>query len=138
MTVYENINALVGYALTTGLIEEDDIIYTKNRLLELFNLNGFEDQAQAENVPSVKIEELETILSGLLSYGAENGLFVDSGIVSRDLFDTKSWAAWFRLRPSFRKNSWSFIKNHRGTRPHGIINSVRTPTTYAVTESAGT
>ena len=89
MTVYENINALVGYALTTGLIEEDDIIYTKNRLLELFNLNGFEDQAQAENVPSVKIEELETILSGLLSYGAENGLFVDSGIVSRDLFDTK-------------------------------------------------
>ena len=89
MTVYENINSLVGYALGAGLIEEDDIIYTKNRLLELFNLSGFEDQAQAENVPSVKIEELETILSGLLSYGAENGLFVDSGIVSRDLFDTK-------------------------------------------------
>lgn len=89
MTVYENINALVGYALGAGLIEEDDIIYTKNCLLELFNLSGFEDQAQAENVPSVKIEELETILSGLLSYGVENGLFVDSGIVSRDLFDTK-------------------------------------------------
>ena len=89
MTVYENINALVGYALGTGLIEEDDIIYTKNRLLELFNLSGFENQDQAENVPSVKTEELETILAGLISYGAEKGFFEDTGIVSRDLFDTK-------------------------------------------------
>ena len=29
MTVYENINALTGYALATSLIQEDDILYTK-------------------------------------------------------------------------------------------------------------
>ena len=89
MTVYENINALVGYARTTELIEEDDIIYTKNRLLELFHLDGFENNAQAENVPLVKTEELESILSALVSYASENALFEDTGIVSRDLFDTK-------------------------------------------------
>ena len=53
MTVYENINALVGYAITTSLIQEDDIIYTKNRLLELFRLDGFESPEQAACVPKV-------------------------------------------------------------------------------------
>ena len=89
MTVYENINALVGYAITTSLIQEDDIIYTKNRLLELFRLDGFESQEQAASVPKVKTEELEQILAGLLDYAGSAGLFPNDGIVSRDLFDTK-------------------------------------------------
>lgn len=89
MTVYENINALTGYALATSLIQEDDIIYTKNRLLELFKLDGFENSAQAEDVPNVKPEDLEQILAGLLDYAASAGLYEDNGIISRDLFDTK-------------------------------------------------
>lgn len=89
MTVYENINALVGYAITTSLIQEDDIIYTKNRLLELFRLDGFESPEQAASVPKVKTEELEQILAGLLDYAGSAGLFPNDGIVSRDLFDTK-------------------------------------------------
>lgn len=89
MTVYENINALVSYGLLTTLIQEDDIIYTKNRLLELFRLDGFESQAQAEDLPNVKTEDLEQILSGLLDYAGSAGLFPNDGVVSRDLFDTK-------------------------------------------------
>ncbi|HAK69440.1 MAG TPA: UDP-glucose--hexose-1-phosphate uridylyltransferase [Treponema sp.] len=89
MTVYENINALAGYALTTGLIEEDDLIYTQNRLLELFALDGFESAEQARSIPSTRTEDLEQILSGLLDYAAEKNLFPNDGIVNRDLFDTK-------------------------------------------------
>lgn len=89
MTVFENINALVAYGLTTSLIEEDDIIYTKNRLLELFHLDGFENQEQIQSIPKVKVEDLESILSGLLDYAGSAGLFPNDGIVSRDLFDTK-------------------------------------------------
>lgn len=89
MNIYENINRLTGYALKTGLITKQDIIYTQNRLLELFNLDGFESMEQARSIPKVKVSDLENILSELLDYASKNGIFQDEGIVSRDLFDTK-------------------------------------------------
>lgn len=88
MSIYENINRLTSYALCNGLIAEDDIIYTQNRLLELFKLDGFEEPV-AGKLPEVKTEELENILSELLEWAAANNVFEDTGIVSRDLFDTK-------------------------------------------------
>jgi UDPglucose--hexose-1-phosphate uridylyltransferase len=89
MTIYENINRLTGYGLTTSLITKEDVIYTQNRLLELFQLDGFETAEEAGNIPHVEVNELEQILSEMLSYAAENKLFTDDGIVYRDLFDTK-------------------------------------------------
>ncbi|MFA6857546.1 MAG: UDP-glucose--hexose-1-phosphate uridylyltransferase [Treponema sp.] len=89
MTIYENINRLVGYGLTTSLVAKEDIIYTQNKLLELFRLDGFESVEQAEHIPHVEVSELENILNELLSYASEQKLFSDDGIVYRDLFDTK-------------------------------------------------
>ncbi|MCR5046794.1 MAG: UDP-glucose--hexose-1-phosphate uridylyltransferase [Treponema sp.] len=88
MTIYQNINRLVSYALKTGLITKEDVVYSQNRLLELFKLDGFE-KAGDEKLPSVKTNDLENILQELLDWAAKNGVFEDSGIVSRDLFDTK-------------------------------------------------
>ena len=88
MTIYQNINRLVAYGLQTGLIEQEDETYTQNRLLELFHLDGFENDADCE-ISSVKTEELESILKELLDYAASAGLFTDDGVVYRDLFDTK-------------------------------------------------
>ena len=48
MTIFENINRLTSYALLNGLITEDDVIYTQNRLLELFKLDGFEEPVAGE------------------------------------------------------------------------------------------
>lgn len=39
--------------------------------------------------PDMKTEELEDIQKEMLDYASENGLFEDTGTVSRDLFDTK-------------------------------------------------
>lgn len=88
MTIFENINRLTSYALSTNLIFPDDIIYTQNKLLELFKLDGFETP-EADKLPEVKTEELEYILKELLDWAADNGIFEDTGIVSRDLFDAK-------------------------------------------------
>lgn len=88
MTIYENIGRITSYALNCGLIKKEDVIYTENRLLELFKLDGFETP-EAAQLPSVKTEELETILKEMLDYAAEKKLFEDLGTVSRDLFDTK-------------------------------------------------
>ena len=89
MSIYENINRLTSYALLNSLITKEDVIYTKNRLLELFQLDGFENDEQAASLPEVKTEELEEILKELLDWAGENKIFDDQGIVSRDLFDTK-------------------------------------------------
>ena len=92
MTIFENINALTGYGLTTNLITEDDVIYTQNRLLELFKLDGFENPELAEKIPSTKVEDLEQILKEMLDYAVENNLLAENGVVYRDLFDTKIMA----------------------------------------------
>lgn len=88
MTIYENILRLTSYALNNSLITKEDIIYTQNKLLELFRLDGFETPVAPE-LPQVKTEDLEEILKEMLDYAGQNGIFEDSGIVSRDLFDTK-------------------------------------------------
>ncbi len=88
MTIYENILRLTSYALKNSLIAKDDVIYTENRLLELFKLDGFESPV-APQLPEVKTSELEEILKEMLDYSGQNGIFQDTGVVSRDLFDTK-------------------------------------------------
>ncbi len=89
MTIIKEINRLTGYGLTTGLIEKDDIIYTQNRLLELFRLDGFQTMEEAEKIPETKTEELEDILKNMLDYAVQKGLMENDSIVYRDLFDTK-------------------------------------------------
>lgn len=88
MNIFDSINSLTGYALDAGLITDDDIIYTKNRLLELFGLDGFESEEQAAFTPKVETAALEGILADLLDWAVEHKLVEDS-IVYRDLFDTK-------------------------------------------------
>ena len=89
MTVFESIDSLVGYGLSTGLIEEDDIVYARNRILEVLKLDSYESKDAACSVPAVKTEELEQILKSLLDYAAANGLLENDSVVYRDLFDTK-------------------------------------------------
>ncbi len=79
------IERLLKYATKTGLVCEDDLIYTRNRLLELFKL----DEAYEGEVGNVETEDLHDILEALCDNAFEAGLITDNGIVSRDLFDTK-------------------------------------------------
>ncbi len=86
MSIQKNINQLVAYGLQTGLIEEEDRIYTTNRLLELFGLDEpEEDGADA----AMSVDELETVLGEMLDYAYEKGLMKENSVVYRDLFDTK-------------------------------------------------
>ena len=91
MTIFENINRLASYGLTTGLITREDLIYVKNQLLAVFELDGFENEEQAAAVPEVKVDDLEEILKEILDYAVEKKLIEDS-VVYRDLFDTKLMA----------------------------------------------
>lgn len=82
MNIYEAISSLVFYGEKEGLIEKEDEIYTRNRIMTVLSLDSFEDAEPKKDA------ELEDILSVILQYAEENGL-CESSVVYRDLFDTK-------------------------------------------------
>ena len=93
--IQERILELTEYGLVTGLITEDDKIYTINRLMELFELDEMEDsvfEAYASRQPMTQQtaeESLEDILAEMMDYAYEKGIMKENSIVYKDLFDTK-------------------------------------------------
>ncbi len=105
--IYTLIKKLVSYGILTGLVPEEDVIYTTNRLLELFQLDGMED---CEDAGEVKIDDLEEILKGLLDYACEQGIIEDS-ITYRDLFDTKIMSVLMPRPSEVIRTFWDLYKN---------------------------
>ena len=81
------IKKLINYALECGLIEQDDVIYTTNRILEILCLDEYTEPEE-----ECVCESLEETLGAILDFAAEKGL-IDGSITSRDLFDTKVMSA---------------------------------------------
>ena len=92
--IQDDIRKLVRYGVRTGLVPEEDVIFTTNRLLELFELSELE-----EETCSPEEEDLEQILGRMLDYAYEQGLIKENSVVYRDLFDTKIMGL-FVARPS--------------------------------------
>lgn len=95
--IQKNIRKLVQYGVQTGLVPAEDIIFTTNRLLELFKLDDITEEAlecSAEEL-SFSDEELENgcaleaLLGEMLDYAYEAGLMEENTVGYRDLFDTK-------------------------------------------------
>ena len=82
--IYELIRKLVLYGEATGLIDKEDEIYTTNRLLELFQLEDYEEPF----IDHTELE-LEEVLNLMVDYAYEQGILKENSIVYRDLFDTK-------------------------------------------------
>lgn len=81
--VYDSIKKLVTYGLESGLISKDDVIYTTNMLLDLLDLDEYE-----EPIEEYSNVDLESTLKELLDYAVAENIIEDS-VVYRDLFDTK-------------------------------------------------
>lgn len=82
--IYKLINRLVQYGVSTGLVEKQDEIYTINQLLELFELDDYQETEITEEEFN-----LEKTLSAMMDYAHEHGILKQNSIVYRDLFDTK-------------------------------------------------
>lgn len=80
-----DIKKLVAYGVDTGLVPPEDVVYTTNRLLELFGM----DEPTECNAEGVGKEELEALLGRLCDRALEMGLIPDDTVTCRDLFDTK-------------------------------------------------
>ena len=85
--ISELIDELISYGKAEGLIADDDIIYTRNRLLELFGEAEYAGRkSQAGALP---IRELHLILEDMNDVAAQKGLITTDTVTMRDLFDTK-------------------------------------------------
>lgn len=83
--IFECIDRLISYGILTQLIEDEDKVYVRNRLLTRL---GIDDYAET-GAECKSVSELDEILDGILSYAAQNGKVDGESIVSRDIFDTE-------------------------------------------------
>jgi len=86
MKIETYIDALVSYAMNTGLALPEDHQVLINRLLDLLRLDSYEPSDEVQS------EDLEEILAGILDYACAKGL-CDDDITSRDIFDTRIMGA---------------------------------------------
>lgn len=75
------IKALVDYAISTGLIEDNEHIYARNRLLDVLGEHSYEDAPPME-------AGLPAVLTVLTDHAVAKGLCADT-TESRDIFDTR-------------------------------------------------
>ena len=78
------IRDLVLYGERAGLLEKEDEIYARNRILEVLGRSEYTEPEEDSGEIC-----LEAVLKELLDYAAENGLLEHDSVVYRDLFDTK-------------------------------------------------
>lgn len=81
MNIFNAIESLVQYGISTKLIKEEDKIFTKNKIAEILNIDTLEE-VKAKN------ESLENILKIILDYAVEKEI-IQNNVTERDLFDTK-------------------------------------------------
>ncbi len=82
--IYKEIDRLLSYGIITGLVEKEDLIYTRNRLLELLELEDYHETGETIQ----DIGELEEILYYINRFAFEKKIITDNSISRRDLFDT--------------------------------------------------
>ena len=83
MGINSSINKLIKYGLKSKLLDKEDKIYAVNRLLDLLDLEEFEEEKVSDNL---KINE---ILDEILEFAVEKGIIKENTTLQKDLFDTK-------------------------------------------------
>lgn len=96
--VEEAVKALVSYGIRTDLIVPEEAAYAANSIFDVmkyepeYEFTTDETAKQAAAAPKLSAENAGTELEGILKYLLDDAVerkIIDSGIASRDLFDTR-------------------------------------------------
>ena len=104
MKIETYIDALVSYAMNTGLAMPEDHWVLINRLLDLLGKPDYEPSDEPQP------EDIEDILSGILDYAVENGLCEDN-ITAKDIFDTRIMGAVTPMPREVVRTFWEKYEN---------------------------
>ena len=83
INIYLEIEKLLAFAENVKLIEKEDIVYSRNKLLAVFGLDDCEEVTE-----TFEIEKPYDILNRICDWAAEKGI-IENTFDERDLFDTK-------------------------------------------------
>lgn len=84
VNIYYEISRLISYGLKKGLIRNDDVVYTQNRILEVLDLDEFQACSVEE-----RQENPSDILNNILKWACENNRLIDPSNIEKELLDTK-------------------------------------------------
>ena len=83
------IKDLVEYGIGTGLIDEEERIYSTNLILDVMDMDSYDEPGEYKKLSYIDPgDNLELILEALIDDAISRGVIEDDQ-VSRDLFDTK-------------------------------------------------
>lgn len=97
--IYRLIASLMQYAQTNGLANPADRTYYLNCLLDILELDAWDEQ------PPIKAMSLQSILDELCNYAVEHEI-IEEGIASRDLFDTRIMGLFTPLPSVVQQYFW--------------------------------
>jgi len=86
------VQKLLSYAIRKELITPEDIIYTKNRLLETLSLDEIKNESIENENTKDEEYKLQAALDNITLWAYENKVIDDNGIIAGELFDTKIMA----------------------------------------------
>lgn len=100
--ISSQVNRLIQYAEKKGLIQSEDVVYCRNRIMTVLGMSDFDESAVCE------AEELDApapILEKILDWAFTNGVLESDTPVYRDLLDTELMAC---LMPRPSEVVWTF------------------------------
>jgi len=103
MKIETYIDALVSYAMNTGLAEPEDHWVLINRILDILQKADYEPSEEPQP------DDIEEILAGILDYAVENGL-CDDNITAKDIFDTRIMGAVTPMPREVVRTFWEKYK----------------------------
>lgn len=84
VSIFQDIQDLLDYGIREGLLETEDIVYARNRILSVLGLNEWQDCPSAAGQPL-----LVDILNSILDWAFENKILPSNITTERDLLDTE-------------------------------------------------
>ncbi len=103
MQIETYIDALVSYAMNTGLANPEDHWVLINRLLDILQKPDYEPSEEPQP------DDIEEILGGILDYAVEKGL-CDDNITAKDIFDTRIMGAITPMPREIIRTFWEKYK----------------------------
>ncbi|WP_240371159.1 UDP-glucose--hexose-1-phosphate uridylyltransferase [Anoxybacteroides rupiense] len=85
MNIYEAIEQLVQYGVAKGLIQREDVIYVRNRLLATLGLEEWHPSEELPPLPSSP----SPILAAILDWAYEQGRLQTNTVTERDIWEAK-------------------------------------------------